>query len=197
MSALTNLVITLFRIQGVTRYTEETRRNAQNPRRPLQLLDLSPGKNPCPLTDTRSVGNSAARKAVNALGKLTHGSVFSTRGARVLFVADVVIDVHVILAWWAEEPPMPVLGTHRQVAGAVSWHKRPNVLPGKAIGLCRPGWVPDSLTNDGWILISDGWLRPVAGSPDGEVPHCGPAEGVITHGNLNECRRNYHHAHAR
>ena len=55
MSALTNLVITLFRIQGVTRYTEETRRNAQNPRRPLQLLDLSPGKNPCPLTDTRSV----------------------------------------------------------------------------------------------------------------------------------------------
>ncbi len=43
MSALTNLVITLFRIQGVTRYTEETRRNAQNPRRPLQLLELSPG----------------------------------------------------------------------------------------------------------------------------------------------------------
>jgi predicted transposase YbfD/YdcC len=43
MSALTNLVITLFRIQGVTRYTEETRRNAQNPRRLLQLLDLSPG----------------------------------------------------------------------------------------------------------------------------------------------------------
>ena len=43
MSAITNLVITLFRIQGVTRYTEETRRNAQDPRRPLQLLDLSPG----------------------------------------------------------------------------------------------------------------------------------------------------------
>ena len=43
MSAITNLVITLFRIQGVTRYTEETRRNAQNPRRSLQLLDLSPG----------------------------------------------------------------------------------------------------------------------------------------------------------
>ncbi len=43
MSAITNLVISLFRIQGVTRYTEETRRNAQNPRRPLQLLDLSPG----------------------------------------------------------------------------------------------------------------------------------------------------------
>jgi hypothetical protein len=43
MSALTNLVITLFRIQGVTRYVEETRRNAQNPRRALQLLDLSPG----------------------------------------------------------------------------------------------------------------------------------------------------------
>ena len=43
MSAITNLVITAFRIQGVTRYTEETRRNAQNPRRPLQLLDLSPG----------------------------------------------------------------------------------------------------------------------------------------------------------
>jgi hypothetical protein len=43
MSAITNLVINLFRLQGVTRYTEETRRNAQNPRRPLQLLDLSPG----------------------------------------------------------------------------------------------------------------------------------------------------------
>jgi predicted transposase YbfD/YdcC len=43
MSALTNLVITAFRIQGVTRYAEETRRNAQNPRRVLQLLDLSPG----------------------------------------------------------------------------------------------------------------------------------------------------------
>ncbi len=43
MSALTNLAISLFRIQGVTRYKAETRRNAQNPRRPLQLLDLSPG----------------------------------------------------------------------------------------------------------------------------------------------------------
>jgi len=43
MSALTNLVITLFRIQGVTRYAEETRRNAQNPRRAVELLDLSPG----------------------------------------------------------------------------------------------------------------------------------------------------------
>jgi predicted transposase YbfD/YdcC len=43
MSALTNLVITLFRLQGVTRITGETRRNAQNPRRPLQLLDLRPG----------------------------------------------------------------------------------------------------------------------------------------------------------
>jgi len=43
ISALTNLVITLFRIQGVTSYAEETRRNAQNPRRALQLLDLSPG----------------------------------------------------------------------------------------------------------------------------------------------------------
>jgi predicted transposase YbfD/YdcC len=43
MSALTNLVITAFRIQGVTRYAEETRRNAQNPHRILQLLALSPG----------------------------------------------------------------------------------------------------------------------------------------------------------
>jgi predicted transposase YbfD/YdcC len=43
MSAITNLVITLFRIQGVTEYAAETRRNAQNPRRALQLLDLSPG----------------------------------------------------------------------------------------------------------------------------------------------------------
>ena len=45
-SALANLVITLFRIHGVTRYTEETRRCAQDPRRALQLLDLtclSPG----------------------------------------------------------------------------------------------------------------------------------------------------------
>lgn len=43
MSALTNLVITAFRIQRVTSYAEETRRNAQNPRRAFQLLDLSPG----------------------------------------------------------------------------------------------------------------------------------------------------------
>ena len=43
MSALTNLVITLFRLQGVTKIAAETRRNAQNPRRPLQLLALRPG----------------------------------------------------------------------------------------------------------------------------------------------------------
>jgi len=43
ISAITNLVITLFRLQGVTRITEETRRNAQNPSRPLQLLALRPG----------------------------------------------------------------------------------------------------------------------------------------------------------
>jgi len=43
MSALTNLVITLFRLQGVTKITAETRRNAQNPHRPLQLLALQPG----------------------------------------------------------------------------------------------------------------------------------------------------------
>ena len=45
-SALTNLVITLFRIHGVTSYTAETRRIAQHPRRALQMLDLtafSPG----------------------------------------------------------------------------------------------------------------------------------------------------------
>ena len=84
---------------------------------------------------------------------------------------------------------MPVLETHRQVAGAVSWHKRPNVLPGRASGPCGPGWLPYS-------LVSDGWLRPVASSPDRAVPHCEPAEGVITHGNLNESRRNHHHAHA-
>jgi predicted transposase YbfD/YdcC len=44
--ALTNLVITLFRIHGVTSYTAETRRIAQDPRRALQFLDLtglSPG----------------------------------------------------------------------------------------------------------------------------------------------------------
>jgi predicted transposase YbfD/YdcC len=43
MSALTNLVISLFRIRGVTRFAAETRRNAQNPNRALQLLALSPG----------------------------------------------------------------------------------------------------------------------------------------------------------
>ena len=45
-SALTNLVITLFRIHGVTSYTAETRYCAQDPRRALQFLDLtglSPG----------------------------------------------------------------------------------------------------------------------------------------------------------
>jgi predicted transposase YbfD/YdcC len=45
-SAITNLVITLFRIHGVTSYTEETRRCAQDPRRALQFLELtglSPG----------------------------------------------------------------------------------------------------------------------------------------------------------
>jgi predicted transposase YbfD/YdcC len=45
-SALTNLVITLFHIHGVTSFTEETRRIAQDPRRALQILDLtglSPG----------------------------------------------------------------------------------------------------------------------------------------------------------
>jgi predicted transposase YbfD/YdcC len=40
-SALTNLVITLFRIHGVTAYTAETRRNAQDPRRALQLLGIT------------------------------------------------------------------------------------------------------------------------------------------------------------
>jgi hypothetical protein len=43
MSALTNLVISLFRLQGVTRIKAETRRNAQDPRRSLQLLALRPG----------------------------------------------------------------------------------------------------------------------------------------------------------
>jgi predicted transposase YbfD/YdcC len=45
-SAITNLVITLFRIHGVTRFAEETRRCAQDPRRALQLLGIpypSPG----------------------------------------------------------------------------------------------------------------------------------------------------------
>jgi hypothetical protein len=43
ISAITNLVITLFRLQGVTEYAAETRRNAQNPSRTILLLDLSPG----------------------------------------------------------------------------------------------------------------------------------------------------------
>jgi predicted transposase YbfD/YdcC len=43
ISALTNLVITLFRLQGVTKIKAETRRNAQDPRRTLQLLALRPG----------------------------------------------------------------------------------------------------------------------------------------------------------
>ena len=45
-SALTNLAITLFRMHGVTNFTKETRRIAQDPRRALQILDLtglSPG----------------------------------------------------------------------------------------------------------------------------------------------------------
>jgi predicted transposase YbfD/YdcC len=45
-SAITNLVITVFRIHGVTRYTAETRRCAQDPSRALRLLGLtglSPG----------------------------------------------------------------------------------------------------------------------------------------------------------
>ncbi len=45
-SALINLVITLFRIHGVTSYTAETRHCAQDPRHALQFLDLtglSPG----------------------------------------------------------------------------------------------------------------------------------------------------------
>ena len=36
-SAITNLVITLFRIHGVTSFTAETRRCAQDPRRALRL----------------------------------------------------------------------------------------------------------------------------------------------------------------
>jgi predicted transposase YbfD/YdcC len=40
-SALTNLVITLFRIHGVTSYTAETRRIAQDPSRALQIFDLT------------------------------------------------------------------------------------------------------------------------------------------------------------
>ena len=40
-SALTSLVITLFRIHGVTRFAAETRRIAADPRRALQILDLT------------------------------------------------------------------------------------------------------------------------------------------------------------
>jgi Transposase DDE domain len=40
MSILTNLVITLFRILGVTKFKEETSRNHQNPHRALRLLAL-------------------------------------------------------------------------------------------------------------------------------------------------------------
>ena len=57
-SAITNLVITLFRIHGVTSYTAETRRIAQDPRRALQFLDLtglSPG-----LTLPATLATSAA-----------------------------------------------------------------------------------------------------------------------------------------
>lgn len=43
MSALTNLVITLFRLQGVTRIKAVSRRNAQQPHQPLQLLAFRPG----------------------------------------------------------------------------------------------------------------------------------------------------------
>ncbi len=43
MSALTNLVITLFRLQGVTKIKAGGRRNAQKPHQPLQLLALRPG----------------------------------------------------------------------------------------------------------------------------------------------------------
>ena len=43
MSALTNLVISLFRLQGVTKIKAKARRNAQDPRQTLQLLALRPG----------------------------------------------------------------------------------------------------------------------------------------------------------
>ena len=45
-SAIANLIISLFRIHGVTSYTAKTRRCAQDPGRALQILDLtalSPG----------------------------------------------------------------------------------------------------------------------------------------------------------
>jgi predicted transposase YbfD/YdcC len=44
-AAITNLVITLFRIRGVTRFAEATRHCAQDPRYALQLLGI-----PCPST---------------------------------------------------------------------------------------------------------------------------------------------------
>ncbi len=93
---------------------------------------------------------------------------------------------------------MPVFFERRgQVAGAVSWHKRPNVMPGKAIRLCGPGWLPDSLINDGWIpsIVTAGSGRWLARQM-GVVPYRGPAEGVISRGNPNEDRRGYHYAHA-
>ena len=40
-SAFTNFAITLFRIHGVTAYTAETRRNAQDPRRALEFLGIT------------------------------------------------------------------------------------------------------------------------------------------------------------
>jgi hypothetical protein len=40
-SALANLVISLFRIHGVTDYTAETRRNAHDPRRALRFLGIT------------------------------------------------------------------------------------------------------------------------------------------------------------
>ena len=46
MSAITNLVISLFRLQGVTEFTAETRLHHRNPRRTIDLLSLaalSPG----------------------------------------------------------------------------------------------------------------------------------------------------------
>ena len=70
-------------------------------------------------------------------------------------------------------------------------------MPGKAIRLCGPGWLPDSLINDGWIpsIVTAGSGRWLARQM-GVVPYRGPAEGVITRGNPNEDRRGYHYAHA-
>ncbi len=39
-AAITNLVINLFRLLGVTRFTRETRSNARDPKRALQILTL-------------------------------------------------------------------------------------------------------------------------------------------------------------